>query len=142
MDLGGMEVKGVPAAIAAVTLFVEDVDRAKRFYQELFDVQVGYEDDDSAALRVGGVVVNLLAQSAARDEVAPAIVAPSGSGARAMYTVEVANVDAACVELTQHGVRVLSGPADRPWGQRTASFADPDGNLWELSQALPRGEPR
>lgn len=106
--------KGVPAAVAAITLFVEEVERAKRFHEDLFDVKVGYEDADSAALRVGGLIINLLVQTAARDEIAPAVVSPSGSGVRAMFTVEVTDADAGCAELAGHGIPLLSGPTDRP----------------------------
>ncbi|MGH3402377.1 MAG: hypothetical protein ACRDRJ_07680 [Streptosporangiaceae bacterium] len=29
------------------------------------------------------------------------------------------------------------GPADRPWGMRTVTFADPGGHIWEIAQELP-----
>jgi lactoylglutathione lyase len=34
-------------------------------------------------------------------------------------------------------VRPLAGPADRDWGMRTATFADPGGHIWEIAQELP-----
>ena len=40
-------------------------------------------------------------------------------------------------ELGEHGVTVISGPADREWGMRTITFADPDGYIWQISQDLP-----
>jgi uncharacterized glyoxalase superfamily protein PhnB len=39
--------------------------------------------------------------------------------------------------LDQHGVTVISGPADRDWGMRTMTFADPGGHTWEIAQELP-----
>ncbi len=33
----------------------------------------------------------------------------------------------------RHGVKLLNGPVDRPWGPRTATFADPAGNIWEIA---------
>jgi catechol 2,3-dioxygenase-like lactoylglutathione lyase family enzyme len=41
-----------------------------------------------------------------------------------------------CAELLAHGVKLLNGPIDRPWGRRTAAFADPAGNTWEVAQPL------
>jgi uncharacterized glyoxalase superfamily protein PhnB len=35
-------------------------------------------------------------------------------------------------------VTLLNGPIDREWGKRTASFTDPDGNIWEVAQDLPQ----
>ena len=42
-----------PGAIAAVTLFVEDLPAAKRFYADVFGLPVSYEDDDSAVFTFG-----------------------------------------------------------------------------------------
>ena len=41
-------------------------------------------------------------------------------------------------ELAGRGVELLNGPVNRPWGVRTASFADPGGHIWEIAQELPR----
>jgi catechol-2,3-dioxygenase len=49
-----------PGGIAAITLFVEDLDSAKTFYQEVFGLPVHYEDDSSAVFRFGDTLVNLL----------------------------------------------------------------------------------
>jgi lactoylglutathione lyase len=39
--------------------------------------------------------------------------------------------------LEEHGVTVISGPADRDWGMRTLTFADPGGYTWGIAQDLP-----
>ncbi len=31
---------------------------------------------------------------------------------------------------------LLNGPQDRPWGRRTAAFADPAGHVWELAHEI------
>ena len=48
----------------------------------------------------------------------------------------VDDVDEACTELKDRGVDLLNGPMDRVWGQRTAAFRDPAGNIWEIAKAL------
>jgi len=53
-----------------------------------------------------------------------------------MLTIEVDDANAVCAELEAHGVKLLSGPTDRPWGRGTAAFADPAGNTWEIAQEL------
>ncbi len=50
-----------------------------------------------------------------------------------MFTIDVDDVDAMCAELRSRGVELLNGPLDRPWGVRTASFADPAGHIWEIA---------
>ena len=51
-------------------------------------------------------------------------------------TVQVDDVDATCAALAERGVRLLNGPMDRPWGIRTAAFADPAGHVWEIAAPL------
>lgn len=44
---------GWPRGIGAITLFVEDLDAVKEFYQRAFGLPVTFEDDDSAVSRFG-----------------------------------------------------------------------------------------
>jgi catechol 2,3-dioxygenase-like lactoylglutathione lyase family enzyme len=122
-----------PKGINAITLFVEDLDEAKRFYQEVFDLPLVFEDDASAVFNFGNTVINLLTTTAAVELIQPASVADREAGARLQLTIEVADVDATCAELTRRGAELLNGPMDRPWGIRTASFRDPGGHIWEIA---------
>jgi catechol 2,3-dioxygenase-like lactoylglutathione lyase family enzyme len=120
--------------VDVITLFVEDVDRAKTFYCKVFELQTVYEDDNSAVVEFDNMVINLLDMSQAPGLIAPATVAVASSGSRFQFTISVEDVDGACIELAQRGVTLLNGPMDRPWGIRTASFTDPDGHIWEFAQ--------
>jgi catechol 2,3-dioxygenase-like lactoylglutathione lyase family enzyme len=122
-----------PGGIAAITLFVEDLEAAKRFYLDVFQLPVHYEDDDSAVFRFGETLINLLRATEAPGLVAPARVAPAESGVRFQFTLGVDDVDRTCAELESRGVELLNGPIDRPWGIRTASFRDPGGHIWEIA---------
>jgi catechol 2,3-dioxygenase-like lactoylglutathione lyase family enzyme len=122
-----------PGGIAAITLFVEDLDEAKRFYGEVFGLAVVFEDENSAVFRFGETLVNLLKTSEAPGLVDPATVAPRDGGVRFQFTLEVQDVDAMAEELKRRGAELVNGPMDRPWGIRTASFRDPGGHLWEIA---------
>jgi lactoylglutathione lyase len=125
-------------SVGAITLFVEDPEQAKAFYRDVFGVPAIYEDEDSAAFRFENTIVNLLrAAPAARELIHPAAIAPREAGSRFQLTIWVDDADAACAELRERGVELLNGPMDRPWGMRTAAFADPDGHIWEVAQQLP-----
>src|SRR5213594_782051 len=130
----GAGVSSWPRGIGAITLFVEDLEAAKRFYREVFGLPVTFEDDDSAVFDFGNTIINLLRTRAARELIEPAAVASREAGARHQFTVEVDDVDAMCAELATRGVDLLNGPMDRPWGVRTASFRDPGGHIWEIAQ--------
>lgn len=123
-----------PKGIGAITLFVEDLDEAKRFYQRVFGLPVHYEDDNSAVFAFGSTLINLLQTTEAHGLIEPAPVASPESGVRMQLTLEVDDVDAKCAELREQGVELLNGPIDRPWGIRTASFRDPGGHVWEIAQ--------
>ena len=120
--------------IGAITLFVEDLQAAKQFYQEVFGLPLKFEDDDSAVFDFGNTLINLLKITAAQELIEPAVVAAREVGSRLQFTVEVDDVDASCAELATRGVELLNGPMDRPWGIRTASFRDPGGHIWELAR--------
>jgi uncharacterized glyoxalase superfamily protein PhnB len=59
-------------------------------------------------------------------------------GPRVLMAAGVEDVDAAYETLSAKGVKFLRPPIDQPWGLRTAYFADPEGNLWELNQPINR----
>ena len=126
--------------IETITLFVEEVERSKRFYQDVFGLSVVFEDENSAVFRFENLQINLLTIPAARNLITPGAVASAEAGSRFMFTIPVGDVDAACAELKAHGVELLNGPMNRPWGVRTASFIDPGGHIWEFAQPLPQGE--
>jgi catechol 2,3-dioxygenase-like lactoylglutathione lyase family enzyme len=123
-------------SIGAITLFIDDVQRSKSWYQKIFEVPIVFEDQDSVAFKFDNTIVNLLAISAAHALVAPAAVATQQSGAYSQMTIWVDDADAACTDLHHRGVVLLNGPMNREWGQRTACFADPDGHIWEVAQTL------
>jgi catechol 2,3-dioxygenase-like lactoylglutathione lyase family enzyme len=122
--------------LEVITLFVADVPATKAFYREVFGLPVVYEDDASAVVRLRNLLVNLLAAEQAPELVTPAPVAAPATGVRALLTVRVPDVDAVCAQLAGRGVALLNGPVDRPWGRRTAAFADPAGHVWEVAQDL------
>ena len=128
------ELGGWPGAISAVTLFVEDLEAARRFYVEVFGLPVFYEDASSAVFKFGETLVNLLKATEAPELIEPAPVASPDAGVRFQFTLGVDDVDAMCDELRRRGVELLNGPIDRPWGIRTASFRDPGGHVWEIAK--------
>ncbi|HET7027123.1 MAG TPA: VOC family protein [Candidatus Limnocylindrales bacterium] len=120
--------------ISAITLFVPDLAAAKAFYERVFGAQLIFEDPSSAAFEFGATIVNLLVETEAPELIEPARVAPAGVGSRMQLTITVDDVDAVCDELRARGVEFLNGPIDRPWGIRTAAFADPAGHVWEIAK--------
>ena len=129
-----------PKNIDAITLFVEDLEGSKSFYQDVLGLSKMFEDEDSAVFEFSNTLINLLKIPAARDLIEPGVVASPTAGSRFQLTIPVDDVDAACTVLKARGVELLNGPMDRAWGVRTVSFADPGGHIWEFAQRLPSNE--
>ena len=123
-----------------ITLFVDDLDRSKTFYREVFGLPLIFEDENSAVFRFANTGINLLRSEAADDLIRPGAVARQDAGARLVFTIDVDDVDEVCAELAEHGVELLNGPVNRPWGRRTASFTDPGGHIWEIAEDLARAD--
>ena len=123
-------------SVGAITLFIEDRQRAKAFYEKAFDVEPVYEDENAVAFQFENMVVNLLVTREAHGLIGPAVVAEQEAGARFQLTIWVDDTNAVCEELARRGVELLNGPIDRRWGLRTAAFADPDGHIWEVAAKI------
>ena len=130
----------VSKGIFAITLLAGDVALTKDFYSKVFETRTVFEDENSVVFQLGPNLINILGEGAVGDLFAPADVAPIGSSAgahRSLLTLQVADVDAEFAQLQRLGVAVNSGPVNQPWGIRTITFADPTGQMWELSMPTP-----
>ncbi len=132
------EVETMIHKIEAMVLFVQDLARCTAFYRDTFKLQYKGSDADSASfLLEDGLYLILLSPEGAADLLGTQINALSiEGGPRGLLAAGVADVDAAYEELKVKGVTLLRPPTDQRWGLRTAHFADPEGNLWEINQSI------
>ncbi len=121
--------------IGAMTLFVPDLNQAKRFYQEVFGLEALGGDEETVMFRFSELYL-FLHSAAAAAEPLPEVLEEARKGA-GQFAIIVNDVDAVCAELAGRGAELLTGPEDRPWGMRTATFADPGGHIWEIAQEVP-----
>lgn len=128
--------------IALVTILTDDVLALTRFYRDVLGFPLEHGPGDYVEFRSPGVRFALCA----RHVMAEATRHPSYAEPRRGQTFELAfplptpaEVDAAYTDLVARGATPIGGPADMPWGQRAAFFADPDGNIHELFAVLAQG---
>ncbi|WP_309643351.1 VOC family protein [Phenylobacterium sp.] len=124
-----------------VTLFAEAFPETRAFYLSVLGLPLVYEDEVSAVFEFGGVMINVLALSQADELVTPGASRGAGAGVSSLLTLLVDDCDLYCHMLVKAGVTLRNGPVDRPWGRRTAAFADPSGHVWEVAQKLEAGAP-
>jgi len=120
--------------IVAINLIVGDLDRSKTFYREVFGLPPQHEDEDVAVFRFKNMYVML--QHDPAHQAPPGEVSGLAQKGVGQFAIIVEDVDAVRAELDEHGVTLISGPADRDWGMRTITFADPGGYIWEIAQDL------
>ena len=121
-----------------ITLFVEDQERSKEFYERVFEVAAVNEDEGSVLFKFDNLFVRLLTRARAETDLLGQVpLADPDSGASFQLAIFVDDADALCAELAERGVSIAYGPVDRPWGVRNAAFRDPDGHLWVLSSDIP-----
>lgn len=122
--------------IIALNLIVGDLDRSTAFYAKVFGISPQHEDEDTVMFRFKDTYVFLQRGQAHEDAPVGEVLnlAEKGVG---QFAIIVQDVDAVRADLEAQGVVVISGPADRDWGMRTMTFADPGGHTWEIAQELP-----
>jgi catechol 2,3-dioxygenase-like lactoylglutathione lyase family enzyme len=125
--------------IGAINLIVRDLEASTAFYRNVFGLPLQFADEDTAAFRFKDTYVFLQRGAAHEDAPASEVLALAEQGV-GQFAIIVPDVDAVRAEVTEHGVAVISGPADRDWGMRTMTFADPGGHVWEIAQELPEKE--
>ena len=118
--------------IVAINLIVGDLDRSKTFYREVFGLPPQHEEEEVAVFRFKNMYVML--QHDPAHQARPGEVLGLAQKGVGQFAILVEDVDAVRAELDEHGVTVISGPADRDWGMRTLTFADPGGYIWEIAQ--------
>lgn len=121
--------------IALITILTDNMSRMLKFYQNTlgFRVQskleeyVEFETDEVRFALCSRKIMNEATGDRGYKE------KPSGHSFELAFPVESPQeVDKKYAELVAGGAKPVKSPADMPWGQRTAFFADPDGNIHEI----------
>lgn len=121
----------------ATVVFVRDLDRCTAFYRDTFKLPYSGSDANSSMFLLQELPLILLSPTGAADLLGsdPDEFKIDGTP-RVVLAAGVEDVDAAYEALKAEGVTFLRPPTDQPWGLRTAHFADPEGNIWEINQAI------
>ena len=90
----------------------------------------GYVEFVTAGTKFGLYDRTLLRELIGRDAT------PGGPSGQLVFLVPDADREAE--RLRRLGAEILMGPVDRAWGHRTVHTVDPDGNVVEFAQEIPR----
>jgi catechol 2,3-dioxygenase-like lactoylglutathione lyase family enzyme len=134
------------ARIHVLTLAVDDLERALRFYRDGLGFEsagiVGSEfpgDDINPAGAIamfqlqGGLILTVYPRTElAKDAKVPYGAPKTGEFSIGHGVASKAEVDALLAQAEAAGATITDRAYDRPWGIYSGYFRDPDGHLWEI----------
>jgi uncharacterized protein len=121
--------------VSLITLGVDDVSRARAFYEQLGWKAANSADADVAFFQCPGMIFALWDRALlAEDSGLP--LSEGGAGGISTPAINLASaeeVDAVLAEAEQAGARIARPGDTRFWGGYSGVFVDPDGHAWEVA---------
>ena len=117
--------------LSLVTLGVDDLGRARAFYEALGWTTGAQPDDDVVFFQAGGIVVALWGRDQLAEDSAVADGGGWGGITLAHNVRSPEEVDAVLAEAEAAGATLSRRGAPTFWGGYSGVFVDPDGHPWE-----------
>lgn len=118
--------------MSLVTLGVTDLDRARRFYEQL-GWRAGLDVEETVFFQAGGLIITLWG----RDKLAADSGVTDGGGwggiTLAHNVASDGEVDRVIEQARAGGARIAREPAATSYGGYSGVFLDPDGHAWEIA---------
>jgi len=123
--------------VSVITLGVDDLPRARRFYEQgLGWAASAMSNDNIAFFQAGGQVVALFGRDALADDagLSPPPTQPGFCGVTLAHNVRERDDVARVLDAARRaGATILKPAQDVFWGGHHGYFADPDGHVWEVA---------
>ena len=120
--------------VTLVTLGVDDLSRARAFYETLGWKTGAEPDDDVVFFQAGGTVLALWSRAALAEDSGVTDGGGFGGVTLAHNVGSPAEVDAVMAEARWRPARrIAREPAATFWGGYSGVFLDPDGHPWEVA---------
>ncbi len=123
--------------VLETALYVDDMERARRFYEHILGLRLMFSDDRLAAYDVGGRSVLLLFRQGAcltPAKLPGGSIPPHDGSGPVHFAFAISRDDLRPWEerLREHGVEI-EARTDWPRGGHSIYFRDPDGHVVELA---------
>jgi catechol 2,3-dioxygenase-like lactoylglutathione lyase family enzyme len=109
----------------SITLYVTDLKKSARFYEETLGLEKKYEFSSYVGFECGGLEIGLIPTPEGKFQ-------KSGTSPSIQFLVD--DVNRTYSELKRKGVKFIKELHDETWGGKQATFTDPDENVLEIGQ--------
>jgi len=128
----------VPARITVITLGARHLPALRDFYESL-GWEVAIPGDEYCAFATRGALLTIFPRAELAKD-GHTTEAPPNNGIAMSIAINVderEQVDEAIEGIRAAGGTILKEPEDAFWGGRSAYWADPENNVWEIAWAPP-----
>ncbi|PJI10344.1 MULTISPECIES: VOC family protein [Clostridium] len=121
------------AQINLITIWTNDIDKMKNFYNQVLGFRIQNDLGNYVEFENDGARFAICMRDVMHVYSSEYRKGPIGQEFELAFPCENPNdVDESFKELIAKGAISVHEPQDMPWNQRTALFADPDGNIHEI----------
>ena len=117
--------------LGPIIIGVKSIEAAKLFYVNVFGIEVESQSENYLSAYLGTTHIELEEDSPNRFP----LWAEHNIGTYKNSEFIVSNMQSFLVLVEEYGGRVINAPITRPWGGLTTEIADPDGNIFLISQS-------
>ncbi|MFT8321902.1 MAG: VOC family protein [Bacillus sp. (in: firmicutes)] len=126
----------IPQRISLITLGAVQLPLLREFYRKLGWEETEISSDQYAVFKTAGVMLTLFPLEELEKDAGVEFASPKTGYKNITLAINVdtsEQVDAVIEEVKLIGGKVLREPSEAFWGGRTAYFADPENNVWEVA---------
>lgn len=123
----------VEQRLSLITLGVDDLHRARAFYEAMGWAVSDAPGDDVVFFQAGGMVFALWDRTALAEDSAVEDTGGWGGVTLAYNTRTPTEVDHVIEQAREAGATIGREPAETFWGGYSGVFIDPDGHPWEVA---------
>ncbi|MEI4799881.1 VOC family protein [Bacillus sp. NPDC077411] len=122
--------------VSLITIGAFNLPVLRAFYKSLGWEETEISSDNYAAFKTAGVILSIFPIEELAKDAGVSITQDVETFRGVTFAINVDHpeqVDTTIEEIRKVGGRILREPSDAFWGGRTAYFADPENNLWEVA---------
>jgi uncharacterized protein len=126
----------VPQRVSLITIGAYDLPVLRSFYQSLGWEETSISSNNYAVFKTAGVLLSLFPITELAKDANIEITHSTKAFRGVTFAINVdepEQVDSVIEDVRKSRANIVREPSDAFWGGRTAYFADPENNLWEVA---------